>query len=60
MNTTSHIHPDRFRLTPAEAEQARDVAWDRYLSTPHTDPRVGRDRYHASLKAIALLENGNG
>lgn len=56
MNAPVTIRPVPLYLTPAEAEEARDAAWDRFLSTPHADPKVGRDRYHAELKAIALLE----
>lgn len=51
--------PEPLHLTPDEAEEARDAAWHHYLTTPHTDPRVGRDRYHAALKAIAMLERAS-
>lgn len=56
MSTPSHIHPDRFRLTPAEAEQARDVAWDRYVYRGHADTRVGWSKYLRDLKEIDALE----
>lgn len=53
-------NPRPLYLTPSEAEAARDTAWDQFLMEPHANPRVGKERYHAKLKAIAMLERDDG
>lgn len=53
--------PSPLRLTEAEAERLRDIAFDRYFHTPHANPRVGRERYRAAIEAInALAANDEG
>ncbi len=44
------------RLTAEQAEQAREIAWQRYWNTPHTDLRVGRERYRRAIAEIEKLE----
>lgn len=46
----------RPHLTPSQAERARQIAFDRYFNVPHTNPRVGRERYRATIAAIEALE----
>jgi len=46
-------------LTPDQAEAARDLAWHRYISVPHANPKVGLDVYHAELRAIARNTQGD-
>lgn len=46
-------------ISPTQAEAKRDIAWDRYLTIPHADPRDGLAEYHAELRAIAEKETTN-
>jgi hypothetical protein len=42
-------------LTPAQAQSARDIAWDRYLWRGHADPKVGWAKYLRDLAEIDKL-----
>ena len=43
-------------ITPAQAREARDLAWHRYANTCHASPLVGRARYRAEIARIEELE----
>lgn len=46
----------RLFITPAQAKDARDLAWQRFANTCNADPRVGRARYRAEIALIEQLE----
>ena len=50
------IAPVAQSLSPAEAEEARHVAHDRFMSAPRTDRASAHARYQAELAAINQLE----